>query len=724
MVNKLPEKLTLLRKHYGYSQGDIANKLHIPVTEYMNWENGNSICGIQQLKVLADLFHISLDAMADNSKDIVIPEGDLGDSVNIPFLNGAGASMTQQMDVADNIMPVSGVLPADTQQQTLKVNTVNPSEDLGSTRTLSTVSKAEESAPRQEAKPPVKKIDKQAQLKKKKKKTMILVGSLCAAAVIIVVILIVVLRGGSSLTVGTVNRLAEGDKYTLYVDKNGKIQTYGTFDSSSTFKEAVQVSAYGNHAVALEKSGTVITNNGDSAVAEWKNIIMIAAGKQHTVGLKKDGTVVCSGDTNACSVGDWTDITAVYAGNGVTIGLVKDGSLVTSGSINSAVSNQKEVASISMNDNILTLTKKDGKVSSYAIGSKPVINASTFSDITSTAVGTDAVIGLKKDGTVSISTSDTTLQTAVSGWSNIAAIAAYDKTYVAVDKSGKLYGTGDNTYSQYQTDSAATASAVTNQLTTPKNVITNLTTANLSIKWDAVDNADYYKVTVTGKDVIKAANNSTSIAVTEMEDGKEYTISVVACSNKPTDYPDSEAATIKYTYKTLSKKLDAPANIRTSKAVHNNWTIAWDAVDNADYYMISLDGGTEVKTSSSDPSYTFDLTVYTTVINGTTHNIAVTAYSNSTAYTQSDTTKATNMKYSVSSSKITINFVTEDKKTSIPAKGNPLLLEEGEYSVSTFWDKTRTDYSLKNPDQVITVSPNTDATFNITIIATSGLAGN
>ena len=183
MINKLPEKLTLLRKHYGYSQGDIANKLHIPVTEYMNWENGNTVCGIQQLKVLADLFHVSLDAMADNGKDIVIAEDNLGDSVNIPFLNGANPSMTQQMDVADNMMPVSSVLPADTQEQTLKVSTLE-GDNLGTTKQMGTVA---EEAPKQEAKAPVSKMSAKEKQKAKKKKTMILIGSIVGAAIVVVI---------------------------------------------------------------------------------------------------------------------------------------------------------------------------------------------------------------------------------------------------------------------------------------------------------------------------------------------------------------------------------------------------------------------------------------------------------------------------------------------------------------------------------------------------------
>lgn len=683
MVNKLPEKLTLLRKHYGYSQGDMANKLHIPVTEYMNWENGNTVCGIQQLKGLADMFHVSLDAMADNAKDIVIAADNLGDSVNIPFLNGASQSMTQQMDVADNMMPVSSVLPADTQQQTMKVNTLND-DATGGTKEMGKVSDAETKKPAE--KPSGSRVSNKAAQDKKKKKMMILIGSICAAAVAIVVILIFVLNSGSSsVSLGAINRIAEGDKFTLFIDNKGSLKTYGTFEDASSFKNVVQVSAYGSHAVGLTNKGTVVTNNGDSEVSDWKNITMIAAGKEHTVGLKKDGTVVCSGDSNACEVSDWSNIKAVYAGNGVTIGLKSDGTLAAAGSSSSAVINQSGVSSVSMSDDFVSITKKDGTVTSFAIGSKAVISTSSFSGVSSTAIGTTGILGLKSDGTVAVSSSDTDLTSAVGEWKNIKYIAAYGKTYVAADASGKVYGTGDNTYNQYEATATASASSSTTKLDSPKNIKTDLTTGNLSIKWDSVDNASYYKVSVTGLDEIKAASNSTSIPTTSLENGKEYTISIVACSDKPETHPDSDAATTTYTYKTLSVKLDAPSNV-TGHAYTNEGTsefiIDWDAVANADFYTVSIQGGPDQTFTSNEAVISLDHTNITE--STTTINVQITAGSNSTAYTVSDTTKVA-LGYKVNKKSVTISYKTEDGKTAGTAQ--TLLLAYGKYKASVYLPK-------------------------------------
>ena len=47
MTNKLPEKLSVLRKSFSFAQMDVASKIGVPVSEYMKWENGNSVCGIE-----------------------------------------------------------------------------------------------------------------------------------------------------------------------------------------------------------------------------------------------------------------------------------------------------------------------------------------------------------------------------------------------------------------------------------------------------------------------------------------------------------------------------------------------------------------------------------------------------------------------------------------------------------------------------------------------------
>ena len=417
---------------------------------------------------------------------------------------------------------------------------------------------------------------------------------------------------------------------------------------------------------------------------------------------------------------DWSDITAVYAGNGVTIGLKSDGSLIAAGSINSAVVNQSNVASVSMSDDFLTLTKKDGTVSSYAIGSKAVISTTSFSNVSSTAVGTSAILGLKSDNTVAISSSSSDLKTAVSEWKNIKYIAAYNNTYVAVDSSGNLYGAGENTYNQYESTASPSASAST-KLSSPKNIQTELTTANLSIKWDTVENANYYEVTVTGMDKIKAASNSTSVPTTSLTDGKDYTISIVACSDKSETYPNSDAATVTYTYKTLSKKLEAPSNI-AGYAYQNydtsEFIITWNVVENADFYTVSIQGGPDQQFTKNKAEISL---AHTNINESTTSiNVSVTAGSNSTAYTTSDTTKVV-LPYKVEKQTVSITYATKDNAY----KSSPVTVQlpYGIYKASAYLPKevSGQGYVLENTDQTFEVSATTSA-FNIIVIK-SGTVG-
>ncbi|MCI7221310.1 MAG: helix-turn-helix domain-containing protein, partial [Erysipelotrichaceae bacterium] len=80
----LPNKLIILRKHFNYSQQEIAKKLNVSINEYMAFENGNAMCSMEQIKQLADIFHISVDEMFVNSVDIELPV--IEPTLDIPFV--------------------------------------------------------------------------------------------------------------------------------------------------------------------------------------------------------------------------------------------------------------------------------------------------------------------------------------------------------------------------------------------------------------------------------------------------------------------------------------------------------------------------------------------------------------------------------------------------------------------------------------------------------------
>ena len=87
-MNKLPEKLVQLRKHYGYSQQAVAEKVNVTVIEYMGWENGREMPDLDHLILLSECFEISLDEMMINEVPD-LPEKTAEEAceqtLNIPF---------------------------------------------------------------------------------------------------------------------------------------------------------------------------------------------------------------------------------------------------------------------------------------------------------------------------------------------------------------------------------------------------------------------------------------------------------------------------------------------------------------------------------------------------------------------------------------------------------------------------------------------------------------
>ncbi len=654
-MNKLPEKLSMLRKYNNLSQGDLANRLSVPVTEYMQWENGNNICSIQYLKRMSEIFGVSLDDLLDNTKTIVIPEPKLDQSVNIPFHGGQDINATQ----------VYGQDLEQTMQATQPFSTLDQDdENDGRTRVVNTssISKVDDSQQQnydeeeyddeeeEYEKPKPRKKKKTQHNDKKKKQTMIIISAVAALICVIAIVIFLLTNVSSNLTVGSENRIAVGDTYSLYVDNQGSIKKYGNFNPTTAFTNAVQVSAFDDHAVALLSNGTVVSSDGNSEVSNWKNIQHIAAGKDHTVGVTDDGKVECAGNEDACKVSTWSNISSVYAGNGFTIGLTNDGAVKASGNNTDAVANLSNVRHISTSDNSIVVTKKDGTVTVFPIGSTSTTDTSTWTDIQSTAVGNNLVVGLKKDGTVNISYSDEEVVNKVTSWKNIKYIAANGTTVVGIDSYGKMHGAGDNTYNQYvDTTSDDSKSETVEQLEEVKNIQVNATTANVVIKWDTVENASYYEVSIntSPETSTKTSSNSTSIPSSALTDGESYTVTVTAKSDDENVKESSATYTFTYTAKTV--QLSTPSGI-TATTTNDGWLIQWTAVEHATSYKLSIDGGTEFEVEGTN-SYTD-----TGMEQEGNHTVTVKACSSDTTYTESEVATTT-LQYTTQSIRISLYYV-------------------------------------------------------------------
>lgn len=626
-MNKLPEKLTLLRKYNQFSQTDVAGKLNVPVTEYMNWENGNCICRIDQLKILAEMFGVSIDALLDNNKTIVIPEEELMKSAQIPSFSSNASEKTQQMSTLAEAGTIQMNTVADAAQET-KVITQQPLSSVAQAEPQEkTVDPEEEEVQEEE---PVSHRKATVRTDGGKKKNTLIILGVIALLIIAAAAFLLLMGGFHSVALSKENRLAAGDTWTMYVEQNGKITVRGELEGASSFSEGVQVSGYGSHAAALSDKGKVTDNRFSSEVSSWNKVDYIAAGKNHIVAVTDEGKVLCAGSEEACQVSSWNNIEKVYAGNETTVGITNDGQIKVAGN-GEFLSSVTGISDISMSDNLAAYVRSDGTVAVSMLGSGNVLDTSSWVDVRNTAVGSDYVIGLTTDGSILCESADEEFKAEVTGWKNIRYLAASDRTAVAIDRSGNMHGAGDNSCNQYENQNKKDdENQEDEQLEAPKNITVTESTANVVIKWDTVENADSYVVSISDiGELPETKNNQASLSASSFTDGETYSITITA-KPKSSSKAKESSTTMEYTYAAKKVQLTTPTGI-TASTDAKGWTIQWGAVDHADYYEISLDGAQPQRANTN--SYIYDTSQIISVGN---HTITIKAFSVNSTYTESE----------------------------------------------------------------------------------------
>ncbi len=694
MANRLPEKLTALRKHYGLSQGDLAEKLGVSVMEYMNWENGNKICTIQTLIRIADIFKVTPDELADNRKELDMPQLGSDDSIDIPFINPdlsggenrTSAESTQlvqkPVDEGDTqVVPAGGTAAIETDEnsQTKVLDT------QGFQRTIS--NEIVDELPDAGSYPePEKRRDPEKEKKKRKTLLISVFAVVAALALAFAVMMLSDKKGSVTNTLTDINRLSAGDRYSLYIDDSGKLNVTGTFGTAGRFTDVVQVSAYEGHALGLKKDGKVVSSDDKSPVGSWKNIVMIAAGRTHYVGLRSDGTVVCTGSEAACKVETWAKIKAVYAGNTVTVGIDEEGTAHVSGEAGDA-DGTKNIVSAAVGADELIFVQQDGKVLSFPISGIAPSDVSEWENVAAAAAGSRTAAGLTKDGKVISSSSDEKIQAMISQWSDIRYIAVNDGTIVAVDNKGVLHGAGTND-GQY-VDGVDPTPDVEKEpdeaLPSVSGITFSETTANVVIKWAKVTGADFYEVTVDTDPetkVSKIGSNSTSIPTDRLNDGQEYTVTITAYPVDKKKFKQSEPTVVKYTYNMKTIQLGSPGNIRQESSTDGKWIIAWDSVSHADYYYVSFDGGEEMQIHDTKIEL---VPTEMGIENGSTHNIQVRAGSDDSKYTTGEAGRASlKYEFKVPKFNVTLIFTLADgTEVGTPATYD-MSMEAGNYSILSY----------------------------------------
>ena len=70
---KINEKIYTLRKKFGWSQDELADKLSVSRQSVSKWETGDSVPEIAKLLALAKIFSVTTDYLLDDSKEEYIP---------------------------------------------------------------------------------------------------------------------------------------------------------------------------------------------------------------------------------------------------------------------------------------------------------------------------------------------------------------------------------------------------------------------------------------------------------------------------------------------------------------------------------------------------------------------------------------------------------------------------------------------------------------------------
>lgn len=209
------------------------------------------------------------------------------------------------------------------------------------------------------------------------------------------------------------------------------------------------------HSVGLKTDGTVLLSYDEQFytgnVSSWKDIVQVSAYGNHTVGLKADGTVVATGDNyyNQCNVSSWDNIVFVLAADNKTIGLKSDGSVVETPnkysigqSELSSWKNAKSIISIASDGYHFAGLNKDGTVildSEYSD-----YNVADWNEIVLIAMSCKekCLFGLGKNGRVKITGKNTSRFSDVLSWRNIIGLSEFNGYVLGIQSDGKIVVSG------------------------------------------------------------------------------------------------------------------------------------------------------------------------------------------------------------------------------------------------------------------------------------------
>lgn len=469
-MNRLPEKLATLRKHYKYSQEHLAQVLDIDVTDYMGIENGRRVLNHRQIVRLTKFYRIDFDELFINDKEVTLHNyvDTTTDQINIEYF--------------------------------LKQN----------------------------------RWYKRLFRKIANSKIIQILLCLCLVILLIVLFKhisninkpLVFMTDDSSL-------LSVSEKTVSYINKEGRLQTTGALSTYSD-DHIVEVTSGENFVLVLREDGQIdsfgLNEDKTNEVSKLKDIVYITACDNHIIAIDKLGNIKTIGDNEygELDILKWKDIRNIKTFKTGTIGIDEKGYLVYAGNIvgRSQFNQYKNCLDYDCNEYMTVVIKNDNTVD-YSAYNDHYAGVVGWKDIIDVCCGNDFIAGLRNDGKVLINSLDEELVEEVSKWENIIAIASSDDYIIGFD-SEKIFGAGKNTYDQFEKEEKIIYNLPQINANTLKVDVYN---DKIDVTFEPVENAYGYKVSLNVGTIITyevRPFEKVSFVNLELEEGKYYTIKITS----------------------------------------------------------------------------------------------------------------------------------------------------------------------------------------------------
>jgi len=367
VVNYLPEKLILLRRHYNYSQDYLAKSLNIDLVDYMGIENGRRLPTYSQMLILAELYDVEVSEIFINSPNVTLHEkASNNNDRNLKFFlkqekitykvinyikthkytwvislliflivlicvgnNIKNSKVNNELVIKcgdnlsvsdDNVSYIDGLNVYSTKQDISLIN----NEDIVKVVT----------------------IDKGVIVLKND-------GTIEKS-----------FEDGSFPKLKNIVDIDASNNHVLFLKKNGKVYAYGDNTNGqcdvSAYKKITKIFALNDASILFDKDGNMFYTKeilGLSKIKDIPNIIGIDSSDEITVILKDDGKISCfSKNEDYESSETWDDIKQVVCGDEFVSGLKNDGTVLLLGLSNKdnlIVSKWKNIKAIEANKDFL-----------------------------------------------------------------------------------------------------------------------------------------------------------------------------------------------------------------------------------------------------------------------------------------------------------------------------------------------------------------------------------